>query len=172
MKKLFALMLALCLLCSVAMAEENALVWEGDAENSASQIEGDFYTFKNISVKFWVPAVLQQVELSEEDVEEGTIAYFQTADESAALCFQYVDMDGTDLDAYAELLKENGVDESSIEAGTVNGISCLSYEYNGNGILAFATQMGYILEVAAGPTADEGFMAVASLIFASIQSAE
>ncbi len=172
MKKLFALMLALCLLCSVAMAEENALVWNDEVDAAASQFGGQFYTFKNISVKFWIPDILQQVELSEEDIEEGTIAYFQAADESAAVCFQYVDMNGTSLEDYAATLVENGVDEESIEPGTVNGISCLSYEYNGNGVLAFATQMGYILEVAAGPMDDEGFQQLASVIFCSIQAAE
>ena len=168
MKKLFALMLALCLLCSVAMAEDT-LSWENVAE-TAAQIEGEFHSFKEIAVKIWIPAVLEECELSDEDKEEGYIGYFQTADETAAIGIQYVDMSGTGLEAYAELLKENGIDESSIEAGTVNGIECLSYANEDNGVLAFATQKGYILEVAAGPMTDEGFQSVASIIFSSIQA--
>ncbi len=169
MKKLFAVMLALCLMLgTAAMADE--LVWAGAVEEAASQMEGEFHTFDEIAVKIWIPAVLEECELSDEDKEEGYIGYFQTADETAAIGIQYVDMSGTGLEAYAELLKENGIDESSIEAGTVNGIECLSYANEDNGVLAFATQKGYILEVAAGPMTDEGFQSVASIIFSSIQA--
>ena len=60
MKKLFALTLALCLmLCSAALANE--LVWAGEVEEAASQIDGEFQTFDEIAVKIWIPAVLEAV---------------------------------------------------------------------------------------------------------------
>lgn len=169
MKKLFALTLALCLmLCSAALANE--LVWAGEVEEAASQIDGEFQTFDEIAVKIWMPAVLQRVELSDEDKASGYIGYFMPEDQSAAIAVQYVDMDGTSLEDYKAKLIEAGIDEASIEAGTVNGLDCLSYEYNGNGVLAFTTQKGFILEVSCGPLADEGFQAVAAMVMASIQA--
>lgn len=169
MKKLFALTLALCLmLCSAALANE--LVWAGEVEEAASQIDGEFQTFDEIAVKIWMPAVLQRVELSDEDKEAGYIGYFMPEDQSAAIAVQYVDMNGTSLEDYKAKLIENGIEESSIEAGTVNGLDCLSYEYNGNGVLAFTTQKGFILEVSCGPLSDEGFQAVAAMVMASIQA--
>ena len=72
MKKLVVLILALCMLCSVAFANE--LTW-ASVEEAASQIAGEFKTFDEISVKIWIPEVLQAVELSDEDRESGYIGY-------------------------------------------------------------------------------------------------
>ena len=84
---------------------------------------------------------------------------------------QYVDMEGMTLEQYQAELEEAG-DVTEIEAGTVNGIPCLSYEYNGNGVLAFTTEMGYILEVAFGPLSNEEYKTKASFALASIQSVD
>ena len=137
MKKLFALMLALCLLGSVAMAD-NTLVWEGEVETVASQFGGEFVTMKEIAVKLWIPAGYEAVELSDEDKEAGYIAYFEGAD--GAFAVMYVNMDGMSLDEYkAELEGTDGVTE--VEPGTVNGLPCLGYKCTANdstnGVLAF-----------------------------------
>ncbi len=171
MKKLFALMLALCMMLgTAALADE--LVWEGTIADAASQIEGEFHTFDEIAVKIWIPAVLKEVELTDEDKEKGQIGYFETEDKANAVGVQYVNMNGTSLDEYKAILLESGIEENTIEPGTVNGLDCLSYEYNGNGILAFTTQKGFILEVAGGPLSDEGFASLLTIIMGSIQSAE
>ena len=82
-------------------------------------------------------------------------------------------VEGLSLEEYnAYLVNEAGVDEKTIEPGTVNGLDCLSYEYNGSGVLALTTQMGYILEVSGGPLTDEDFAQTLSIIMASIQAAE
>ena len=170
MKKLLALVLALLMLVSVACAEEVSLSWENVAESAAS-IAGEFKTFEEISVKIWIPDVLKETELSDEDKENGFIGYFMTEDQTAAVAVQYVDMSGMTLEDYqANLAETEGV--SGIEAGTVNGLPAVSYEYNGNGVVAFTTEMGYILEVSCGPLSDEGFAAVASIVICSIQAAE
>ena len=76
-----------------------------------------------------------------------------------------------DLDQYKTILEgTEGVSE--IETGTVNGLPCISYEYNGNMCCSFTTQAGYILEVVVGPLADDNAKIGASIILASIQSAE
>ena len=56
--------------------------------------------------------------------------------------------------------------------GTVNGLPCISYEYNTNLCCSFTTQMGYILEVTVGPLPDDNAKLGASAILASIQAAE
>ena len=171
MKKLFALMLALCMMLgTAALADE--LVWEGTIADAASQTEGEFHTFDEIAVKIWIPAVLKEVELTDEDKEKGQIGYFETEDKANAVGVQYVNMNGTSLDEYKAILLESGIEENTIEPGTVNGLDCLSYEYNGSGVLAFTTQMGYILEVTGSPLTDENFAQTLSIIMASIQTAE
>ena len=170
MKKLVVLILALCMLCSVAFADE--LTW-ASVEEAASQIAGEFKTFDEISVKIWMPDVLQAVELSDEDRSNGYIGYFMTEDQSSAVAVMYVDMNGMSLEEYEAQLKEmDGV--SDIEAGTVNGLPALSYaiKEKDTGVLAFTTQKGYILEVSCAPISDEGFAQVVGVILSSIQSAE
>ena len=165
MKKLVVLILALCMLCSVASAAD--LNW-ADAEEAASQIAGEFKTFDEISVKIWIPDVLKAV-----DAGENRIGYFMTEDESAAISVQYVDMNGMSLEEYEAQLKEDST-ISDIEAGTVNGLPALSYaiKEKDTGVLAFTTQKGYILEVSCAPISDEGFAQVVGVILSSIQSAE
>lgn len=165
MKKLVVLILALCMLCSVAFANE--LTW-ASVEEAASQIAGEFKTFDEISVKIWIPEVLQAVELSDEDRESGYIGYF--ASDDAAVAVQYVNMEGMNLEEYEAQLKEDS-EVSDIEAGTVNGLPALSYAIKDKdtGVVAFTTEMGYILEVACGPLSNEGFAQMVGIILSSIQ---
>ena len=165
MKKLVVLILALCMLCSVAFANE--LTW-ASVEEAASQIAGEFKTFDEISVKIWIPEVLQAVELSDEDRESGYIGYF--ASDDAAVAVQYVNMEGMSLEEYEAQLKEDS-EVSDIEAGTVNGLPALSYAIKDKdtGVVAFTTEMGYILEVACGPVSNEGFAQMVGIILSSIQ---
>ncbi len=165
MKKLVVLILALCMLCSVAFANE--LTW-ASVEEAASQSAGEFKTFDEISVKIWIPEVLQAVELSDEDRESGYIGYF--ASDDAAVAVQYVNMEGMSLEEYEAQLKEDS-EVSDIEAGTVNGLPALSYAIKDKdtGVVAFTTEMGYILEVACGPLSNEGFAQMVGIILSSIQ---
>ena len=165
MKKLVVLILALCMLCSVAFANE--LTW-ASVEETASQIAGEFKTFDEISVKIWIPEVLQAVELSDEDRESGYIGYF--ASDDAAVAVMYVNMEGMSLEEYEAQLKEDS-EVSDIEAGTVNGLPALSYAIKDKdtGVVAFTTEMGYILEVACGPLSNEGFAQMVGIILSSIQ---
>ena len=165
MKKLVVLILALCMLCSVAFANE--LTW-ASVEEAASQFAGEFKTFDEISVKIWMPDVLQAVELGDEDREGGYIGYFAADD--AAVAVQYVNMEGMSLEEYEAQLKEDS-EVSDIEAGTVNGLPALSYAIKDKdtGVVAFTTEMGYILEVACGPLSNEGFAQMVGIILSSIQ---
>ena len=165
MKKLVVLILALCMLCSVAFANE--LTW-ASVEEAASQIAGEFKTFDEISVKIWIPEVLQAVELSDEDRESGYIGYF--ASDDAAVAVQYVNMEGMSLEEYEAQLKEDS-EVSDIEAGTVNGLPALSYAIKDKYTfdVAVTTEMGYILEVACGPVSNEGFAQMVGIILSSIQ---
>ena len=167
MKKLFALMLALCLMGSVAMAEMS-LTWD---ESNVAEIEGGFQTFDEIAVKIWMPAVLQAAELTDEDKEAGYIGYYATDD--AAVAVMYVDMEGMTLEEYAAQLKEDA-EVSGIETGTVNGLPALSYDLKDKDTtcIAFTTEKGYILELSCAPMSNEGFAATAALIVSSIQAAE
>ena len=166
MKKIFALMLALCLMLGCTAVAENAVSWEDVAPTlEAAGVSGQFYTFDAISVALFVPEGASPAELP----DESYIGYFTSDDGDAdTIAVQYINVDGLTLEAYYEMLKStDGVTE--LEAGTVNGLPCLSYEYNNCLVCSFTTEKGYILEVVAGPLSDEEFMQKASFVFASIQ---
>ena len=185
MKKLFALILAALMVlgcAAVASAEQEQtleLNWEDFAgeieasEEAKAALSGDFVTMEEIALKLYIPDTFEQSELTDEDREAGYIAYFAMG-EDAGIGIQYVDMSGMSLEEYAQLLTE----EYGYECmdAVVNGLPALAYSFTENdretSVLAFATEMGYILEIAFAPTNDEGFAAVAAVLMASVQAAE
>ena len=170
MKKVFALMLALCLMLGCSAMADNDITWEQVAPVlEESGITGEFVTFDEIAVKIFVPDGMTAVELSDEDRQNGYIGYF-AAEDGDAIAIQYVDLNGMELADYAAQVAEVGATE--IETGTVNGLPCVSYEYNTNLCCSFTTQNGYILEVTVGPLPDDNAKLGASAILASIQAAE
>ena len=166
MKKLSALILALCLmLCGTALAE-SAVNWEDITPAlEAAGVTGDFYTFEEIAIAIFIPEGMVQAELP----DESYIGYF-TAEDGSAIALQYVNVDGMDLETFAGALESVGATE--IEIGTVNGLPCVSYEMPENQTVnvAFTTEAGYILEVICGPVSTDEDKLGASFVLVSIQS--
>lgn len=139
-------------------------------------IEGDFVSFDEIAMKMWLPDNLKEVELTDEDKEEGFIGYFESTDDSeeqSAVSVVYVDLDGMDILDYADQLA--GMDGvSDIEPGIVNGLPCVSYEMKDqdSGTLAFMTEAGYGLEVTCTPVSSDEAQAMVAFILSSIMPDE
>ena len=166
MKKLFALMLALCLMLGGAAVAENAITWEEVSPAlEAAGVTGQFYTFEQIAIAIFIPAGMTEAELP----DESYIGYF-TAEDGSAVALQYVNVEGMDLDTYAGALESVGA--TGIEKGTVNGLSCVTYEVPENKSInaAFTTESGYILEVICAPVVSDEDKLGASFVLASIQS--
>ncbi len=173
MKKIasFVLAAAMLVLCA-ASAFATEVNWDTFEEQAAETVaKGEFVTFDEISVKMWVPSILPAVELTDEDQEQGYIAYFMTEDEAAAISVMYVDVDGMELEEYKAKLEEAGA--TDIEDVVINGLPAVSYtlEESDTACVAFTTEAGYILEVAAAPVSDENFAGVITMVMASIQEA-
>ena len=185
MKKLFALILAVLMVlgCAAVASAEEVQTLELNWEDIAKEIEaseemkaawsGDFVTMDEIAMKLYIPASFEQTELTDEDREAGYIAYF-TMGEDKGVGIQYVDMGGMSLEEYAQALTEEYGYECT--NAVVNGLPALAYSFTEDdretAVLAFSTEMGYILEIAFAPTNDEGFAAVAAVLMASVQAAE
>ena len=171
MKKIFALMLALCLMLGCTALAENETNWEDFAPTlEAYGVTGQFVTFDEIAVKVFIYDGMNAQELTDEDREKGYIGYFAAEDGSSAIAVQYVNMNGMSLEDYAAQLTEAGATE--VELGTVNGLPCINYVNGTNLSLAFTTQMGYILEVTVGPVEDDNSKIAAACVLASVQAAE
>lgn len=170
MKKVFALMLALCLMLGCTALAENEITWEQIAPTlEAAGVTGEFVTFDEIAVKVFIFNGMVAQELSDEDRQNGYIGYY-AAEDGSAIAIQYVNMNGMSLEDYAAQLAEAGATE--VELGTVNGLPCVNYVNGTNLSLAFTTQMGYILEVTVGPVEDDNSKIAASFVLASVQAAE
>lgn len=168
MKKIIAILMALCLLTGFAMAEE--INWSDIEDTVAdSGIEGEFFSISDIGVKMFIPDVFQEVELSEDDVAEGYICYLTTEDESGTVAVTYADVNGMSLEDYAGYLPEVGA--TDVELGTLNGIPVVSYEVPENDTvnIAMMTDAGNAIEFVFNPASDEGFSSVAGIMGASIQ---
>ena len=172
MKKLFALVLALCMLCGCAAMAENDISWDDVAPLlEESGVTGDFYTFDDVDVAIFVPTGMVSAELP----DDSYIGYFADEEDSSnAIAVIYVDADGMDLKTYAASFFFNDTATTEIEMGTVNGLECVTYEVPANGTInvAFATEAGYILEVVCGPVDSDEEKLAAGFIMASIQPAE
>ena len=166
MKKLFALVLALCLLCGCTALADNEITWE-QVEPLLEQggVNGDFYTFDQIAVAIFIPEGMESVELP----DDSYIGYF-AAEDGSAVAVQYVNVDGMTLEAYTEALSQVGA--TGIETGTVNGLPCVTYEVPANNSMniAFTTEAGYILEAVVAPVTDDNSKLAGSIILASIQA--
>ena len=175
MKKVFALLVSLALVLAIgsALAEAVEINWSDfETEVAEAGWVGDFIEIPGMSAKMYMPSVLQPVELTDEDVENGYIGYYATEDQSAAVALTYVAAEGLELAAYKEALPEYGASE--IEDVIINGIAAIDYKDEANDavVMAMATEGGAILSFIFAPASDESFAAVAAVMMASVQSAE
>ena len=175
MKKALVLILSLCLLCSVAFAEETiALNWEDIAtEEVAAQGEFQQIAIPDVAtVVYWIPSVMNSVDVSQIEGEFKPAALFTTEDESysvAVFAFQV-----TSVDEYVAQMESQG-GGSSFHNVTINGVDCVSYEVADADIdsLVYPVTDTMVLSFNCTPlNGDEDWDAVKAVIFSSIQPVE
>ena len=177
MKKFLLVMLTIILLpVSAVFAQGTATVTELNWTDIEPQIEangisGDFYTFDQIALTVWIPSELEPETLTDDDLENGYIAYFSGDDAVVAVVYMYAN--GIDLDEYKEVLA-GYEDVSDIEEISVNGVPAISYTVPNDDTVnvSFATEAGYILEFTFFPMSDKSFNPFILAITSSIQETE
>ncbi|MBO4537387.1 MAG: hypothetical protein J5694_00775 [Erysipelotrichaceae bacterium] len=136
-------------------------------------ISGDFYAVGDSGLCMWIPDVFSEVELTDEDVENGFMAYLTTEDESAVVSVVYAQIEDVNVDDYYTLVADiEGVEELEMDA--INGIAAVSYEVSeqDSWTVSFVDDEGYVYEFTFAPMSDEGFQQVAAIMAASIQTVE
>lgn len=184
MKKLFALMLALCLLCSCcAFAEEEAedeaieLTWESVMAEKPELAEmGQFQQIAIPDVAtfiYWIPQNLSQAAV---EVPEGQIApaaYFATEDGNYTVSVFVLNITG--LEEFAAQMQSEGADIDNARNMTVNGIQAVAIENaaaDRDILLVPVTDTMVMLFWMTPLNGDEGWDAVKSVIVASLQLAQ
>ena len=134
MKKLLTLALALCLLCSFALAEETPeLSWENSlSENPNLEANGSTQkiTIDGVGdILYWIPNDLAAVDVSTIQAEIPPIAAFGADNEGntySASVFALTLTDG--LEAYVAAQKEAGADVDNAKLLITNGLQIIGME--------------------------------------------
>lgn len=178
MKKAFTILMAAVMLfvlsasAFAAATTENVLNWtdvEADVEKAG--MDAGFVQIGDMNLKMWLPSVFKEEELTEEDIENGYIAYLVTKDNAEIISIMSVDI-GASLEAWEKELPDYGVTDA--EMGIINGFKALIYSVPEDDTMCvdFEADSGEILEFTFYPMSDEEFASVASLITMSLQSIE
>lgn len=185
-KVLLAMMLAVLMLASNVSAyaaaapkaetEVMEMNWEDYApEVEKAKLEGDFYALNQVALQFWVTSVLQQVEVTDEDAEDGLLAMFADEEGDYGFFVTYFDGEGSTLEEYAKLIEEDGAYDE-VEFMKINGLDALTFSETDEdceyGYIAFLTDAGYILTFTYWDISDEDYLGMVSIMVASIQPEE
>ena len=171
MKKLFAVMLALCLLCAVAVAEEgNIANWEDIEPNlEAMGLTGDFVSLEQLGLKIWLPAGLNPVEVSAEDAAAGRLALFM-ADDNSYLAVDAVNVEGMTIDQLFENTKATeGL--SDVDMISANGLNAVVYKSEASDFwsASLVDTNSNIINFVMGPASADGSQIAFSIIMSSLQ---
>lgn len=175
MKKLFALVLMLCLLCTAAIAEDaSTMNWTDIEPTLAAQgLTGEFVVFDQLGLKVWLPEGLNAVEVSEADAAAGRLALFTDAENTAYLAVDAMNVEGMTLDQYYENAKATeGL--SDVEMVTVNDLNAVVYKSESANFwsASLVDTNSNIINFVMGPASEDGSQIVFSVILASLQPAE
>ncbi len=178
MKKLIAILAALCMLFSMsltAMADGAAvtgtqphyLSWESARTVVVREkLEGRFVQFGDYDIRMWVPDNLLEME----DCPDKYLAYYISEDQSEEVGVQVYDVgEEFSLEAYEQQLEEQGLTDGGMYV--INGFHGLLFmsEKSDNIAVAFMTGEDEALVISFYPASNESFYQIVKIMLASIQ---
>ena len=175
MKKLFAVALLLCMLCTCAFAEEEStmtLSWSDIPEEVQNAGQFTQIAIPDYPVIVcWIPANMDAVDVSMIEAEVAPVAAFQTADGAYTVSIYALQVTG--VVEYLNGLAENGAELNNVNT---NGIDACSFVQKGDveveGLIIPMSD-NLVLSIACTPVdGDEDWDQVKGVIFSSIQVAE
>ena len=172
MKKLFAVVLALCLLCGCTAMAETAQAVElnwSDVEEVANHLGGAFIGI-DLGLVIWAPndyVVLS--ELAEEYTSKGIYGMIAKEDLTGVIALQYVEANGATVEECVANI-EGATDPKEM---VINGLQCINFDMKEMDAtcVAFATEQGKLFVLSFLPLSDEEFATVSTIMVASIQTA-
>ena len=174
MKKLFALMLALCLLCGTAMAEVAAeLTWDASLEENGTtqQINiGDAAT-----LLYWIPNQLAAIDPATIQSENTPIAAFGAENDGIVYTVSVYALEVESLEAYVAGLQAGGADAENAKLVVANGIQVVGIENKADNFemaIAPVTDTQMLVFAFTPCDGDEEWDAVKGYIVSSIRLAE
>ena len=140
-----------------------------EADAKKADANGEFVTFDEIHLKMWVPSVLKEQELTDEDITDGCYGYFAGEDGESGLTVYYYD--DLTIEEYAEEIA--GYENCTAPEQTlINGYRTFTYkntEYDTfNVVLAAGKDC---MESTFWPASDADFYSLITYMSASIMDA-
>ena len=174
MKKLFAVMMALCLmLTAAAFAEgtDTVVINWADHEAEAVNIQGVFGNISTSGLKMFVPDEFENQEISEETLNSGIILVLKSNKEEKAVVNAQVM--GGDIATVKATLEQQG---ATVRNATINGIPGITFTASSNGVVAacfgFATSAGMTLIFTFANADQEPYTSLYKVMASSIQLAQ
>ncbi len=166
MKKFLALLVAMLLLTSFAVAESTTITFD---EASIANIEGEWVGYEGIDVDFFMPKTLAETELTDEQIDAGIIAIFTTADQSAAVAMNANPANGATIaTAFENLKAQEGMAEVAL--ATINGLDAITYTVPAAdvaGVVVIVNEV--VITFTFGPMSNADFVPTAGIILSSIK---
>ena len=175
MKKVFLMVLCLCMMCTAAFAEETIeLNWEDYAEAEA---QGEFQQLEIPdvgTVLFWIPSVLNATDPSVVEGPFQPTALYVSEDDNYGVAI-FLNEIGS-LEDYAKLMETEG-GGANFRNVMINGVSCVGYEIadaeTDMECLLYPVTDNVIATFTCTPlNGDDDWDATKGVIFASIQRGE
>ena len=177
MKKLFIVLLSLCILVLPAMAQTaddpEVVVWE-DLEKSFIETGygGSFWNIPSLGISIMIPNGLNQMELSQDYIDNGFVEIFATDDLDIAVAVSLRDLECEDFPEVADLVLENIENAQIVGFYKFNGLDAMMFLNPGNEELTSVigtTEPGYYIQVSIKPITNEEINKLSGFIFGSIQ---
>ena len=174
-KALFVVFAVLMLSFAAVSAQETQTVTEvnwSDLEPTLGELlnEGEFYSVSDLGLQMWIPSVLTEQELTDEEIESGDISYLTDEENTVGVNISYMDMEGATLDDMVAYFSQ-AEGYADVEKVILNGLEAISLTDTENEtmLVGLMTEKGYLIQFMFYPTSNEDFKQVASVMAASIQ---
>lgn len=173
MKKLFALLTILCLLCSCcALADETVEIsWE-DVEEEAANYPGSIQNLGVYSMGMYIPDSFQAVEITEEQKAAGIIFILQN-EAGFRLVGTYQSLGDNNVEYLIDELQKAGA--TGISEISINELPAIEYDLltpdgvQSSSLVYFNANDNTFLTISFAPIDNEDFQEVVKIIMASIQ---
>ena len=175
MKKLFAVLMVLCVMLTAAAAfagETNVTTvnWS-DHEADAAKIEGQFANVAGTGLRMFIPAEFKDTEIPKENQDKGTILVLKSDKEDKAVVNAQVG--SVDIASFKAKLESEG---KTVWDMNVNGLPGIQFSVEAEGVttscFAFSTENGGILMFNFTLANQEPYTGLYKVMVSSIQRAE
>ena len=141
-------------------------------QDTAAEVDknAQFVEISETGLAMWLPSAFSDTELTDEDIEDGFVAYLTTADESASVSV-YTWGENETIDS---ILKYYADKNQEAQPVLINGIKAVvaSNTEKDLTLVDYTLGDGKSLEFSFWPASDEGFAPISYLMIASLQAAE